>query len=29
KLSSIVSWTLFDGGTAKISPEKFNIPRLK
>ena len=29
KLSSIVSWTLFDGGTAKISPEKFAIPRLK
>ena len=29
KLSSIVSWTLFDGGTAKISPEKFSIPRLK
>ena len=29
KLSSIVSWTLFDGGTAKISPEKFGIPRLK
>ena len=29
KLSSIVSWTLFDGGTAKISPEKFGFPRLK
>lgn len=29
KLSSIVSWTLFDGGTAKVSPEKFGIPRLK
>ena len=29
KLSSIVSWTLFDGGTAKISPEKFGIPRMK
>ncbi|MHC1760192.1 MAG: tripartite tricarboxylate transporter substrate binding protein [Negativicutes bacterium] len=29
KLSSIVSWTLFDGGSAKISPEKFGIPRLK
>ncbi|MBS1227095.1 MAG: hypothetical protein H6R17_372 [Proteobacteria bacterium] len=29
KLASIVSWTLFDGGTAKISPEKFAIPRLK
>ena len=29
KLASIVSWTLFDGGTAKISPEKFGFPRLK
>ena len=29
KLYSIVSWTLFDGGAAKISPEKLGIPRLK
>lgn len=29
KLASIVCWTLFDGGTAKISPERFGIPRLK
>ena len=29
KLASIVSWTLFDAGTAKTSPEKFGIPRLK
>jgi tripartite-type tricarboxylate transporter receptor subunit TctC len=29
KLSSIVSWTLFDGGTAKISPEKFGFPKMK
>ena len=28
KLSSIVSWTLFDGGTAKISPEKFGFPKM-
>ena len=29
KLASIVSWTLFDGGSAKISPEKLGIKRLK
>lgn len=29
KLSSIVSWILFDGGVAKTSPEKFGIPRLQ
>ena len=27
KLSSIVSWALFDGGSAKISPETLGIPR--
>ena len=27
KLSSIVSWTLFDGGAAKISPDKLGIPK--
>jgi len=26
-LASVVCWTLFDTGTAKISPEKFNIPK--
>jgi len=29
KLSSIVSWILYDDGIAKISPEKFGIPRLQ
>jgi len=29
KLASIVSWTLFDGGAAKVSPETFGIPRFK
>jgi tripartite-type tricarboxylate transporter receptor subunit TctC len=27
KLASVVCWTLFDNGTAKISPEKFNIAK--
>ncbi len=26
-LASVVCWTLFDTGTAKISPEKFNIAK--
>jgi tripartite-type tricarboxylate transporter receptor subunit TctC len=26
-LASVVCWTLFDTGTAKISPEKFKIPK--
>lgn len=29
KLSSIVSWTLYDAGQAKISPETLGIPRTK
>ncbi|SHJ98779.1 tripartite tricarboxylate transporter substrate binding protein [Paramaledivibacter caminithermalis] len=27
KLASVVCWTLYDAGNAKISPEKFDIPR--
>ncbi|MEH7386469.1 tripartite tricarboxylate transporter substrate binding protein [Bacillus sp. JJ1521] len=27
KLASTVNWALYDGGIAKISPEKFDIPR--
>lgn len=27
KLASVVDWALYDGGVAKISPEKFNIER--
>ncbi|ABX40983.1 tripartite tricarboxylate transporter substrate binding protein [Lachnoclostridium phytofermentans] len=27
KLSSVVSWALFDAGIAKVSPEELNIPR--
>jgi hypothetical protein len=28
KLESLFSWTLYDLGAAKISPEKFGITRL-
>jgi tripartite-type tricarboxylate transporter receptor subunit TctC len=27
--ASVTTWTLFDNGAAKISPDKFNIPRAK
>ena len=29
KLASTVDWALYDGGVAKISPEKFDIPKPK
>jgi len=28
-VASIVTWTLFDTGSAKISPAQFNIPKPK
>jgi tripartite-type tricarboxylate transporter receptor subunit TctC len=28
-VASIVTWTLFEGGAAKISPAQFNIPKPK
>ena len=29
EVASVVTWTLFDTGAAKISPAQFNIPKPK